>query len=106
MNLETQIQSLIVSFVYGLFISLTYNILYKYLYTYGKITKIVLDITYVILITLIYFFILLKINNGNVHPYFIGTLILGFIIGNKKTKTRRTIPKIKIKQEEIKREKK
>ena len=92
MNLEIQIQSLITSFVYGLFISFTYNLLYKYLYINIKILKIILDIAYVLINTFIYYFLLLNINNGNVHPYFIGLLILGFIIGNKKVKSKRKKP--------------
>lgn len=86
MDLETQIQSLIISFVYGMYISLTFNLLYKYLYINIKILKITLDIAYVFINVFIYFYLLLNINNGNVHPYFVGLLILGFITGNKKTK--------------------
>ena len=96
MTLEIQIQSLFTSFVYGLFLSFTFNILYKYLYINKKILKTIITILYTLTIVLIYFNILLIINNGIVHPYFIIMLIIGFITGNKKTKYIRTKPKIKV----------
>ena len=96
MTLEIQIQSLLTSFVYGLFLSFTFNILYKYLYHNKKILRIVIDILYTLTFTIIYFSILIMINNGIVHPYFLIMLIMGFITGNKKTKNIRTVPKIKV----------
>ncbi len=90
MNLEIQIQSLISSFVYGLYISLMYNIFYKYLYSKKVIIKVLLNCLFTIINSLTYFFILMLINKGTIHIYFLISLISGFLIGNKSTKKIRT----------------
>jgi len=95
MILEIQIQSLLSSFIFGMFFSLTYNILYKYLYACNLIMKIFNDIVYV-MVNLVFYFIMLKlINNGIIHPYFLISALIGFFIGNKNTKKVRTLPKEK-----------
>ena len=91
MNLEIQIQSLIVSFIFGMFSSLLYNVFYFLLYNNKLFIKILSNLTYSILLSLLYFYILYLINNANLHIYFLLLLIIGFIIGNKKTKKIRII---------------
>lgn len=95
MILEIQIQSLIVSFVYGMFISLLYNQFYFLLYNDKKILLIISDLFFCISLSLLYFFIMYKINYANIHPYFIGMLLIGFLIGNRKTKIIRRKVKIR-----------
>lgn len=96
MNLETQIQSLIASFIFGMFFSLTYNTLHKYLYVHNLLIKIFNNFIYIIVNVTIYFITLQLINNGIIHPYFLISSLLGFIIGNKTTKKVRSKQKQKI----------
>jgi hypothetical protein len=49
--------------------------------------KIIVTFIFVIDNVLLYFFILRKINNGIIHFYFILMLVVGYVIGNHKTKT-------------------
>lgn len=86
MNLEIQIQSLIVSFIYGMFSSLIYNFIYPVLYSKNKVIKIITNLLYSFLIYSLFFNLLYLINNGVVHIYFVLLFIMGFIIGNMKTK--------------------
>ena len=90
MDLETQIQSLISSFIYGMYLSLIYNLSYKYLYSKNIIIKILTNFIYMIVNVITYFTILKLINEGIVHPYFLISLLMGFLVGNKTTKKIRT----------------
>lgn len=95
MVLEIQIQSLIVSFVFGMFISLLYNLLYFLLYNNKKVILIISDLLFCISLSLLYFYIMYKINYANIHPYFLCMLLIGFLIGNRKTILVRKNVKIK-----------
>ena len=95
MNLETQIQSLVVSFVYGMFSSLLYNIFYFCLYMNNKIIRVIINILFSITIFSLFFFLMLIINKASYHPYFILLYLTGFLIGNKKLKVIRIYPKKK-----------
>ena len=86
MNLETQIQSIIISFVYGLFISGLYNLLYFALYNNNKIIKVLSCVLFNISLTVLFFYIMYLINYGIIHPYFVILLVVGFVLGNFKTK--------------------
>lgn len=90
MNLEIQIQSLIFSFVFGLFFSLMFNIFYRFLFKGRLPIKIISNLVFVLANIFLYFLLLKIINEGIIHFYFIIMLILGFILGNKKTKKIRT----------------
>ena len=82
MNLEIQIQSLIVSAVYGYFESLFYNLFYFILYNKNKIISLISCLIFNIFFSLMFYNILYIINNGVVHIYFISLFVLGFITGN------------------------
>lgn len=82
MILKLQIISLVVSFLYGIFFSFLLNINYKLIYNDNKFIKIIGTFLFVIFNSLLYFLILLKINNGIVHIYCIITLIVGFTFYN------------------------
>lgn len=86
MDLEIQIQSIVFSFVFGLFLSLIYNLFYFFLYNNFLILKILSNIIYSISMSLLYFNINYLINSGIIHPYFILLIIIGFILGNFKTR--------------------
>ena len=82
MTLKIQIISLIVSFLYGIFFSFLLNINHKLIYSSNKYIKIIGTLLFVIFNSLLYFLILLKVNNGIVNIYCIFSLILGFIFYN------------------------
>lgn len=86
MGLETQIQSLVFSFVFGLFLSLMFNVFYKYLFKPKLPIKIITNLIFVSINALIYFFLLKIINDGILHSYFLISLLMGFVLGNLKTK--------------------
>lgn len=79
MTLKVQIISLIVSLLYGIFFSFLLNLNYKIIYNNKKIIQIISSFLFIIFNSLLYFYILLKINNGIVHIYLILSLIIGYI---------------------------
>jgi len=89
MGLELQIQTIIFSFVYGMFFSLLYNLFYRYLFCGKVVMRIIKDFIFVIAIFSLFFAGLKIINGGIIHLYFIIMLLIGFIVGNKKTKKTR-----------------
>ena len=86
MDLEIQIQSLVFSLVFGMFFSLLFNLFYKYLFRGKFIFKLLINLFFVIVNTLLYFGLLCIINEGIIHLYFLIMLIIGFFVGNIKTR--------------------
>ena len=80
MNLNIQINSFIFSFFYGIFFEILLNINYKIIYSSNMFIKIIGTLLFVITNTLIYFIILLKINNGVLHIYFFLSITLGYTL--------------------------
>ena len=83
MELSLQIKSIAASFLYGIFGSFLFNISYFILFTKYPIINIITNIFLVLLYFTLYFLILLIINDGIMHIYFLITLFLGFFIYNK-----------------------
>jgi hypothetical protein len=86
MSLVLQIKSLIISFIYGIFFAIMFNINYKFLFCKKKFNKIIINLFFNIDIFLLYFLILKYINNGIIHIYFLVFVYLGFLLVNKLTK--------------------
>ena len=83
MNSCVQVISLLVSFIYGIvfYILSKFN---KYIISNkNNIVKLLVTTVYVVDMVIIYIFIMYKINFGNIHPYFIISLILGFVLSIK-----------------------
>lgn len=83
MNSYVQVISLLVSFIYGIvfYILSKFN---KYIISNkNNIVKLLVTTVYVVDMVIIYIFIMYKINFGNIHPYFIISLILGFALSIK-----------------------
>lgn len=94
MALEVQIQSLIFSFVYGLFFSFTINLNYKYLFLGKVYWRIMINFLFLLDHTFLYFILLRLINHGVLHFYFFLMLLFGFLFGERKNKLfRRRIQK-------------
>lgn len=82
MALTTQLHLLVFSFLYGIVFSILINLNYKFLYNDKKLLKTIFTIAFVLVNVLIYFIILLKINNGILHIYSLLMIIIGFILEN------------------------
>lgn len=82
MPLDIQINSLIFSFAFGIFFSLFLTLNHKIIYNSKKIIKFVGTALVVFSSVLLYFVILLNINNATFHPYELIMIILGFYIEN------------------------
>lgn len=82
MPLNIQINSLIFSFAFGIFFSIFLNINHKIIFNSKKIIKLVGTILVVFSSVLLYFIILLNINNATFHLYEIIMIVLGFYLEN------------------------
>ena len=80
MILGVQIVSLVASLGYGVFFYLTLELNSRFIYSSNLFVKIVYSLIFVIFHTLLYFFILMYINNGYVHIYFILCIIFGYLM--------------------------
>lgn len=86
MNLKIQIISLLVSLIYGYIFSILVNINYYFLFSKKKSFKILMNIIFVLDCGLLYFFIIKKINNANIHYYLYIMIVIGFLLGYIKTR--------------------
>ena len=80
MILKVQILSLLYSFVYGILFFILLEVNYKLLYTGKIIYRIVISFLFIIIASLLYFFGLLKVNNGVIHIYFFLSLFTGYLL--------------------------
>ncbi len=86
MNLKIQIISLLFSFFYGVAFSSLVNINYELLFKKRKKYRIIYTLIFVLIMALLYFFLLQKINNGIMHVYFLMIILIGFYISFPITK--------------------
>lgn len=97
MELKVQIITLIYSFFYGVFFSFLIMLNRKYLYYSKKVFKLIFTFLFVLINTLLYFFILKIFNEGILHYYYLIVFTIGFFLEhyyfrrfyrNKKISTR------------------
>ncbi len=82
MNLKIQIFSMIFSFLFGIFFSMAVKLNYRFLFL-GRIrNKIMANFVFFIVMSLLYFFCLKKINEGILNYYFLLLFGLGWYFGN------------------------
>jgi len=102
MDLHTQIVTLLFSLGYGILFASVLDFIHKPLFKLNTFLQILISFLFVIGSAVLYFFILLNLNNAILHPYFILLLLLGFLIESivKKMgkKAFRKFKKIKEKQ--------
>ena len=79
MPLITQIYSFVFSFLYGIFFEILLSVNSKFVYSSNIFVKIISSILFVIFNTLLYFFVMFKINYGILHIYFLLCILLGYI---------------------------
>lgn len=75
MDLRTQITTFIFSLIFGIVFSLIIDLIYR-----NKLFNIILTFVMVTLSSLIYFIILLNLNNAIIHPYYVLAFIVGYIL--------------------------
>ena len=80
MILNIQIISFIVSFLYGIFFYFLLELSSRIVYSNYLIIKIVGSFLFILFNTLLYFIILIKINYGYVHLYFLICIAIGFFV--------------------------
>lgn len=80
MNLKIQIITIIFSIIFGFLFSLLINILKKWLFKINKILQLFISLLITIVMAFVYFYVLLKLNNAIIHPYFIFAFIFGYYI--------------------------
>ena len=93
MELNIQIISLLFSSFYGVIFGILYNFSYNFLYKTLLRYKILINFLFSTNIFLIYFVLMLKINNGNIRIPFLILLFTSFIISINFTKNLRKIVK-------------
>ena len=79
MSLETQILLVVFSFFFGMLFELIHSISYKIIYCKKRVIKVLFTFILILLQSLLYFYILLKINNGIIHIYGIISLLIGIL---------------------------
>ena len=79
MSLNNQIELLLVSFLYGIFVFITLELNSKFIYNLRKLYRYPITILFTLNHSLLYFLVLLKLNYGYIHMYGIFMTILSFL---------------------------
>ena len=80
MILKVQIFSILYSFFYGILFFILLEVNYKLLYSGKLLYRIIISFLFVIFISLLYFWGLLKVNNGIIHVYFLIAMFTGYLL--------------------------
>lgn len=80
MTSEIQVISFIVSFIYGIFFYLLARFNKFILSNRKDLFKLVITVIFVIDIVILYIYIMFKVNNGIIHPYFVAIIIIGYYL--------------------------
>ena len=81
MNLKIQIIILVFSFVFGGFFGVLVNLNYKLIFNSNLRIWAIGTFSLILDLSLLYFFLIKKINYATLHPYFLLVLFLGFYVG-------------------------
>lgn len=82
MSSLVQIISLGISFFYGIFFSLVNKINELMIDKKNYFIKVLVTLVFIIDVVILYIYIMYKVNNGNIHPYFIALVIIGYVVMN------------------------
>lgn len=83
MELNIQIYSFICSFLFGCILNYLLDIFNKLILNVKIYFKIVISFVFILLLASIYFLILLFINNGVIHIYFLLCILFGYIFNQR-----------------------
>lgn len=81
MNLKIQLLSLGFSFVFGIFFILLVKTNYRFLFLSKKIVKVLSSFFFILDMALLYFLIIMWINQGVLHIYFLLMFFSGSYFG-------------------------
>ena len=79
MSLNTQIILIVVSFFFGVFFDLSLSLCQKIIYSNKLIFKYIFTFIIILIQVLLYFYLILKINNGIIHIYGLLSILGGMI---------------------------
>lgn len=79
MNLKLQIISLVFSFVYGILIYFLLELFDKIIFNNKIYVKLIFSLFFSLFVSVIYFIIMLYINNAILHYYFFIMIVLGYL---------------------------
>ena len=82
MKLDIQIYSFVSSFLFGCMLFFLLDIFNRLMCKVKVVLKIIFSFLFVMFLALVYFLMLLFINNGVVHVYFLLMILVGYIFGN------------------------
>ena len=83
MLLNVQLYSLVVSFLFGVLLSLEFLFFSKIVSNMRLIFRGLLSFVFVMMNAVVYFWILILVNNGILHIYFFISIIVGYLLFNK-----------------------
>lgn len=96
MELSVQIQSFVVSFIYGFLLSYLINLCYTGLFLSKKFFRVPFTFFFCFSVCILYFYFLYLINGGVVHFYFLALVAIGIFVGNLfSRKARKVFQQIK-----------
>jgi len=82
MKLDIQMYSFVSSFLFGVILFFLMDIFNILMCKVKLFLKIIFSFLFVMVLALLYFLMLLFINNGVVHFYFLLMILVGYIFGN------------------------
>ena len=85
-NLSIQIKTFAFSFLYGIFLNLIIDFIFLKIVKFKMLLRILFLNILVLLFSIIYFILLLCINNGVIHFYFLLFILLGYLFSLKLLK--------------------
>lgn len=97
MNVNIQLLSFFVSFLYGLGFYLFTRFNKFMLSNKNNVVKFLVTFVFIIDVVILYIYFMYKINFGSIHPYFVLFVVLGFFVMAKYyNKCKECVKKIKI----------
>ena len=82
MSLIIQIQTIFYTFLFGLYFALMFNLLYRVLFSKSLILNIISNFLFVTINSILYFYILFKVNSGRIHIYLLFIFLISFFLYN------------------------
>ena len=82
MSLIIQIQTIAYTFLFGLYIALIFNLLYRVLFTKSVVLNLVSNFMFVALNSVLYFYLLFLIDSGRIHIYLLFIFLISFFLYN------------------------
>lgn len=80
--LKIQLKIILFSFLFGIFFFLIYQLVRKFIYCQNIFFRVMNTLSFILLLTLLYFIGLEKISDGILHPYSLFLIMLGFVVSD------------------------